>query len=247
VDFEKNGMTDSIVKLNVGGQIFVTKISTLTKYPDSMLALMFNHTDEGMSPMAKTKDGAYFLDANPVYFGEILEYLRHGEISTEDSNLWKGIAKLANHFGLTDLALELERNNDWVILDLERKKKVEISKRTLTRFKSTTLAKYFLGEEEAKIELSQWIKKESGNCYYIGRPWKTIENMLNFLQEVNPGIDYKIDEYTAGVFEREMELFGFGRAAKKEDKRERNSQLFVDNTNNNSGKFCWKKPEHIKV
>merc|ERR1712142_143081 len=122
-------MTDSIVKLNVGGQIFVTKIS--------------------MSPMAKTKDGAYFLDANPVYFGEILEYLRHGEISTADSALWKGIAKLANYFGLTDLALELERNNDWVILDLERKKTVEISKRTLTRFRSTTLAKYFLGEEEA--------------------------------------------------------------------------------------------------
>ena len=64
--------------------------------------------------------------------------------------------------------------------------------------------------------------------------------MLNFLQEVNPGIDYTIDEYTAGdlspvrVFEREMVLFGFGTAAKKENGEEINSQLFVDN---NYGKF----------
>jgi len=130
VEIEKKAMTDSIVEIDVGGQIFKTQISTLTKYPESMLALMFNHTDEGMSPMTKTKDGAYFLDADPLYFREILEYLRHGEISTEDSTLWKGIAKLANYFGLTDLALELECNNDWVILDLERKKKVEMSKRT---------------------------------------------------------------------------------------------------------------------
>ena len=104
----------------------------------------------GMSPMAKTKDGAYFLDANPIYFGEILEYLRHGEISTEDSTLWKRIAKLANYFGLTDLALELECNNDWVILDLEGQKKIKISKRTLTRFKSTTLAKYFFGRKRSQ-------------------------------------------------------------------------------------------------
>ena len=40
-------MSDSIVTLDVGGQIFKTRISTLTKYPGSMLAAMFNHEDEG--------------------------------------------------------------------------------------------------------------------------------------------------------------------------------------------------------
>ena len=61
--------------LNVGGQIFMTQISTLTKYPDSLLGVMFNHIDQGMAPMPKTKDGHYFLDVNPLYFGEILDYL----------------------------------------------------------------------------------------------------------------------------------------------------------------------------
>ena len=44
---QKIKMTDSIIKINAGGRIFQTQISTLTKYPESMLAVMFTHTDEG--------------------------------------------------------------------------------------------------------------------------------------------------------------------------------------------------------
>ena len=107
--------------------------------------------------MAKTKEGNYFLDANPLYFGEILEYLRHGEIITKDPGLLRGVKKLANYFGLTELLQELECENDskWVILDLDRKKEVEVSIATLTRFKNSTLAKFFMGDQEAKKVLSQ--------------------------------------------------------------------------------------------
>ena len=38
---------------------------------------------------------------------EILDYLRYGELVTEDSNLLKGVKKLANHLGLTELVKEL--------------------------------------------------------------------------------------------------------------------------------------------
>ena len=69
-------MADSIVTLDVGGKIFRTYIQTLTKYPESLLAVMFSHTDKGMAPMPKTKDGYYFLDVNPVYFELILSLLR---------------------------------------------------------------------------------------------------------------------------------------------------------------------------
>ena len=41
-------MSDSIIKINAGGKKFETQISTLTKYPESILAVMFNpDTDEG--------------------------------------------------------------------------------------------------------------------------------------------------------------------------------------------------------
>jgi len=163
-----------------------------------------------MTPMAKTEDGSYFLDVNPLHFGEILDYLRYGEISADDPTLVKGIAKSANYFGLTDLAFELECDSDWVILDLERQKQVEISKRSLTRFKSTTLAKYFLGDKEGKIALSQWIKKETGNHYYIatGRPWLWVEHMLNFLRK--PRTYYVKKDHQESV-EEELEFFGFSK------------------------------------
>ena len=88
--------------------MFKTQISTLTKYPDSMLAIMFQHTANGLAPMPMTKDGAYFLDANPLYFGEILDYLRHGKIVSEDPNVLKGTLALANYFGLDKLLEELK-------------------------------------------------------------------------------------------------------------------------------------------
>ena len=64
-----------------------------------MLAVMFNHTDQGLAPMPKTKEGAYFLEADPIYFREILNYLRYGQ-STEDPDLFRGVKNLADYLGL---------------------------------------------------------------------------------------------------------------------------------------------------
>jgi len=201
-------MSDSIITIDIGGQIFRTTLSTLTKYPGSLLGTMFSHLDSGLAPIAKTKEGNYFLDANPIYFGEILEYLRHGKIIAKDSVLLEGVKELANYFGLTELLQELESDHDssWVVLDVERKKKIDISRRTLTRYKTTTLAKYFLGEKEAVFELSEWIKKEGENRYFIGRPLESFEKLLDFLREERRVFEIKEIKET---FLYELNLFGF--------------------------------------
>ena len=59
--------------LNVGGVTFTTRLSTLTKYRDSLLGAMFS----GMHTVARDSDGQPFIDSNPDYFRHILEYLRH--------------------------------------------------------------------------------------------------------------------------------------------------------------------------
>ena len=107
---EANSMmaSQSIIKLDVGGQIFQTTISTLSKYPGSMLSAMFSHTDAGLSPMPKTEAGHFFLDMNPNFFEIVLEWLRFGEIITDDPGLLKGTLSLANYFGLDKLLEELE-------------------------------------------------------------------------------------------------------------------------------------------
>ena len=55
----------SKVKLNVGGKIYSTTLSTLRKDPDSMLCAMFSGRHE-LKPDAE--DGAYFIDRKGKLF-----------------------------------------------------------------------------------------------------------------------------------------------------------------------------------
>ncbi|XP_013386389.1 BTB/POZ domain-containing protein KCTD7 [Lingula anatina] len=90
-----------IVPLNVGGIHFMTRLSTLTKYSDSMLAAMFS----GRHHIDKDKDGNYFIDSNGRYFGYILEYLRHGTLAPKD--VAEYVYKEAMYYGLYDLMEQL--------------------------------------------------------------------------------------------------------------------------------------------
>ena len=163
--------------------------------------------------MAKTKDGNYFLDANPRYFEEILEFLRYGEIVIKDEELLKGVKRLANYLGLTELfkEFECEVDSQWIILNMSRRREFEISVRSFTRFKNSTLAKYFLGDKAAKQFLSQWIKKESGNRYFIDRSVTIWELLIRFMKK-DQGNEYILENETPAVVEglmEELDFFGF--------------------------------------
>ena len=99
----------TILELNVGGQLFQTNIQTLCKYPDSMLCAMFSHTDSGLTPMPQTENGHFFLDADPIYFRVILNWLRLGKVTFDNPGILKGTMALAEYFGLEELTKELKR------------------------------------------------------------------------------------------------------------------------------------------
>eukprot|EP00794_Sanderia_malayensis_P011275 gene11275-12455_t len=67
------------IKLDVGGSTFSTSVSTLCKYENSMLAVMFS----GRHKLIKSEDGSYFIDRDGTYFRYILNFLR-GRVN--DSN-----------------------------------------------------------------------------------------------------------------------------------------------------------------
>ena len=46
--------------------------------------------------------------------------------------------------------------------------------------------KYFLGDEPAKKQLSQWIKKETETRYYIGRPLEKCDDVFESLRTILP-------------------------------------------------------------
>ncbi|KAF7724290.1 BTB (POZ) domain-containing protein [Apophysomyces ossiformis] len=69
---EVRKIQDEKVKLNVGGQLFETSLTTLRRDPNSMLAAMFN----GHRTTKPDADGSYFIDRDSTYFRLVLNYLR---------------------------------------------------------------------------------------------------------------------------------------------------------------------------
>ncbi|XP_069496767.1 BTB/POZ domain-containing protein KCTD12 [Ambystoma mexicanum] len=65
-----------IVELNVGGQVYVTRRSTLVAVPDSLLWRMFSPARAETRPLARDSKGRYFLDRDGFLFRYVLDYLR---------------------------------------------------------------------------------------------------------------------------------------------------------------------------
>ena len=62
----------SVVKLDVGGVRVVTRVETLTKFPDSRLAKSFLATKTNSNSSGEV----FAIDINPEYFSVILDWLR---------------------------------------------------------------------------------------------------------------------------------------------------------------------------
>ncbi|XP_041479200.1 BTB/POZ domain-containing protein kctd15-like [Lytechinus variegatus] len=68
---------EEFVGLNVGGVVYTTSRSTLVRYPDSILGVIFTAS----VPTPKDNQGNYMIDADGQMFRYILNYLRRGTLS----------------------------------------------------------------------------------------------------------------------------------------------------------------------
>jgi len=98
------------IRLNVGGKLFLTTLSTLTaKEPDSMLARMFAHDNGNLVwQSAVDEQGAYLIDRSPTYFEPILNYLRSGELVVDKGVNPLGVLVEAKFYGIMSLVDQLE-------------------------------------------------------------------------------------------------------------------------------------------
>ena len=69
--------TKDMIRLNVGGSLFTTSLSTLRKQPQSRLAALFARPEQ----LCLDENNAVFLDRNPKAFDLMLNYLRTSEIN----------------------------------------------------------------------------------------------------------------------------------------------------------------------
>ena len=96
---------DQIRNLNVGGKFYTTSLSTLTKYPDSMLGRMFS----GDLPSTKDSQGNFLIDRDGELFRYILTFLRSSKpVLPEDFKEMEMLKEEAEFYQIEELLLALE-------------------------------------------------------------------------------------------------------------------------------------------
>ena len=169
---------EAIIDLDVGGPRFRTTRQTLLSDPTSMLAKMLP-----FSPGMK-KDGAYFLDRDPVYFRAVLNYLRSGHLDL-DCNAG-ALLKEASFFGLSGVEAALQEQakeqkthgtEDVFLLNVGGQI-FETTEYTLCKRRGSTLEKIVTGESKQQFD-------QEGNLFIDQDP-KDFAYILKGLRDYDP-------------------------------------------------------------
>ncbi|KAM6440712.1 BTB/POZ domain-containing protein KCTD8 [Liasis olivaceus] len=70
-----------VVELNVGGQVYVTRHSTLLSVPDSTLARMFSPRRSAPRELPRDSRARFFIDRDGFLFRYVLDYLRDKQLA----------------------------------------------------------------------------------------------------------------------------------------------------------------------
>ncbi|XP_030001970.1 BTB/POZ domain-containing protein KCTD12b [Sphaeramia orbicularis] len=91
-----------IIELNVGGQVYITRYSTLTSVPDSLLWEMFSR--KSAKGLARDTKGRFFVDRDGFLFRYILDYMRDQQLVLPDHFPERGrLQREAEFFNLPEL------------------------------------------------------------------------------------------------------------------------------------------------
>ncbi|KAL7886043.1 hypothetical protein AOLI_G00063380 [Acnodon oligacanthus] len=91
-----------IIELNVGGQVYITRYSTLTSVPDSLLWEMFSQ--KSPKGLARDTKGRFFVDRDGFLFRYILDYMRDQQLVLPDHFPERGrLQREAEFFNLPEL------------------------------------------------------------------------------------------------------------------------------------------------
>ncbi|KAJ3587771.1 hypothetical protein NHX12_011368 [Muraenolepis orangiensis] len=91
-----------IIELNVGGQVYITRYSTLTSVQDSLLWDMFSR--KSTKGLARDTKGRFFVDRDGFLFRYILDYMRDQQLVLPDHFPERGrLQREAEFFNLPEL------------------------------------------------------------------------------------------------------------------------------------------------
>eukprot|EP01032_Pedospumella_encystans_P008192 gene8192-9751_t len=90
-----------VVKVNVGGTKFTTSLTTLCRFPDTMIGAMYS----GRHELVQDEDGYHFIDRDGTHFRYILNFLRSPETFELDlaGSALKELKSECEYYGLEEL------------------------------------------------------------------------------------------------------------------------------------------------
>ena len=167
-------MSGKVIKLNVGGTLFTTTVASLTKYPDSMLAVMFNPESE-RPPAEKDDNGNFFMDRNPRAFVYILEFLRNARLPKDIAGCSIEQVKWeADYFGLQDILDIIGNRKDKEEREKVEKELSECEEKAAEMYKKSANArKTWLDCDQRNCDAEFWEEVPEKGCYCCTHVWES--------------------------------------------------------------------------
>ena len=193
---------EKVITLNVGGTRYTTTLSTLTKYPDSMLGAMFS----GRHNLPQQEDGSYFIDRDGEVFKYILMYLRDStvayvQISQQEKTQQLLVKIEANYYLLPELEEVLQRGMDLQAAVKEKELRKSIVEQAPKRAHSSHLVEY-QGLRAPQFALDYELKRTTKCQYYY------IDRQEEILEQVKYGQKVKDTMFTEHVIFHNCDLSG---------------------------------------
>lgn len=227
----------------MGGVLFTATLETLQSYPQSALASMFFKPSNPSAPgYYVDQSGAYFIDASPIVFRVILDWLRYRQLLFADrphgSNFLKALRMEARDLGLPEMVQDIRRCEEE---EMEKRKVAEERAMQVDRlrsqvqlknreFKEFKKRKSLIEEKKNHLEESMMLAEGSR----MKELWKRSADMVEELEQFLPVGD--VNKNLSGGYDNQTISAGDGLVV------EDNSSTSDDDENDDENDVTMKRP-----
>ena len=227
----------------MGGVLFTSSLETLQSCPQSALASMFFKPSNPSAPgYYIDQSGAYFIDASPIVFRVILDWLRYRQLLFADrphgSNFLTALRLEARDLGLPEMVKDIRRCEEE---EMEKRKvaegramqvdrlrsQAELKTRELKEFKER---KSLIEEKKNHLEESMMLVEASR----MKELWKRSADMVDELEQLLPVGD--VNKKLSGGYDNQTISAGDGLVV------EDNSSTSEDESNDDENDVTMKGP-----
>ena len=168
---------DEVINLNVGGRIYTTSRSTLTRYPDSMLGAMFS----GRISSTRDLEGNFVIDGDGPLFRFVLNFLRRSVLTLpEDFKELDMLAAEADFYQIQELIDAVAQAKEKLLAAQEEEKRL-----------SEAITEHEFLEVEFECAYGQWIIFSTSDVLqHLPAVKSTFKDSHNFKKRLN-----RVEEY----------------------------------------------------